>query len=122
MFRVIIISILTLYRMRMQVNRTILGQMSIEENVYIWHHQSAKFAHLYVSIMIYYKLSHHAASYAFNWENVNLVLPVFDGDHCEIDLVNECEGMPCGDNSMCQNEIDQRTCLCPDNMALIEDR
>ena len=47
---------------------------------------------------------------------------VFAGEQCEIDLINECETMPCGENAACLNGIQKRECICPYHLMLMGDR
>ena len=37
----------------------------------------------------------------------------FDGQQCEIDLVNGCLNSPCDGSAMCQDTTDGFRCLCP---------
>ena len=73
------ISILTLYRMKMQgycdvFLRIILKRTSTEAHVYTRRYQGAKFEHFDVSSVIYHNFSHGDASYMLIRENVNVML------------------------------------------------
>ena len=47
---------------------------------------------------------------------------MFAGAQCEIDLINECETMPCGENAACLNGILKRECICPYHLTPYGDR